>query len=147
MPLISNHKHKFEEKSTKICRSCSKVVGLGLVDLWEFPILSIYAAKSTWLICHYQQIYHQESSVEMIIFDVDLHSCYSIYFGLFSWYFFLFLSERFFIVTVSQSSHCDPFVNAELPANRISPCRTVIWHLEVAATSLDISNLSIQSLC
>ena len=39
MPWISNHKHKIEVKSTKSSRSSSKVVGLGLADLWEFPTL------------------------------------------------------------------------------------------------------------
>ena len=36
-PWISNHKHKIEDKSTNSSRSSSKVVGLGLVDLWAFP--------------------------------------------------------------------------------------------------------------
>ena len=39
MAWISNHKHKIEEKSTKSSQSSSKVVGLGLADLWEFPTL------------------------------------------------------------------------------------------------------------
>ena len=39
MPWISNHKHKIEEKSTKSSQSSSKVVGLGLAGLWEFPTL------------------------------------------------------------------------------------------------------------
>ena len=39
MAWISNHKHEIEEKSTKISRSSSKVVGIRLVDLWEFPTL------------------------------------------------------------------------------------------------------------
>ena len=39
MAWISNHKHKIKEKSTKSSRSSSKVVGLGLMDLWEFPLL------------------------------------------------------------------------------------------------------------
>ena len=36
---LKNHKHKIEEKSTKSSWSSSKVVGLGLADLWEFPTL------------------------------------------------------------------------------------------------------------
>ena len=39
MALISNYKHKIEEKSTKSSQSFFKVVGLGLADLWEFPTL------------------------------------------------------------------------------------------------------------
>ena len=39
MPSISNHKYKIEEKSTKSFQFSSKVVGLGPVDLWEFPTL------------------------------------------------------------------------------------------------------------
>ena len=39
MAWISNLKHKIEEKSTKSSWFSSKVVGLGLVDLWEFPTL------------------------------------------------------------------------------------------------------------
>ena len=39
MAWITNDKHKIEEKSTKSSRSSSKVVGLGLADLWEFPTL------------------------------------------------------------------------------------------------------------
>ena len=39
MAWISNDKHKTEEKSIKSSRSSSKVVGLGLADLWEFPTL------------------------------------------------------------------------------------------------------------
>ena len=41
MPSISNHKYKIEEKSTQSSRSSSKVVGLGPVDLWEFPKLIV----------------------------------------------------------------------------------------------------------
>ena len=41
MAWISNHKHKFEEKSTKSSQSSSKVVGLGLAGLWEFPTLGL----------------------------------------------------------------------------------------------------------
>ena len=41
MPLIANHKHKIEEKSIKSFRFSSKVVGLGLADLWEFPTLPV----------------------------------------------------------------------------------------------------------
>ena len=41
MRWIANHKHKFEEKSTKISRSSSKVVSLGPVDLCEFPTLQL----------------------------------------------------------------------------------------------------------
>ena len=40
MPWISNHKPKIEEKS-KSSRTSSKVVGLGLADLWEFPTLGV----------------------------------------------------------------------------------------------------------
>ena len=43
MALISNHKHKIEEKSS----SSPKVVGLGLVDLWEFPILDMTVTSVT----------------------------------------------------------------------------------------------------
>ena len=43
MPWIANHKHKIEEKSTKSSRSFSKVVALGLADLWEFPTLYVIA--------------------------------------------------------------------------------------------------------
>ena len=39
MPWISNHKHEIEEKSTKISQSSSKVVYLGLADMWQFPTL------------------------------------------------------------------------------------------------------------
>ena len=39
MAWISHHKHKIEEKSTKSSRSSSKVVGLGLANLWEFLTL------------------------------------------------------------------------------------------------------------
>ena len=39
MPWITNHKQKIKEKSTKSSRSSSKVVGLGLADLREFPTL------------------------------------------------------------------------------------------------------------
>ena len=39
MVWISNHKYKIEEKSAKSSWSSSKVVGLGLADLWEFPTL------------------------------------------------------------------------------------------------------------
>ena len=41
MLLISNHKHKIEEKSTKSSQSSSKVVGIGLVDWCEFPTLPV----------------------------------------------------------------------------------------------------------
>ena len=47
MPWISNDKHKTEEKSTKSSRSSSKVVGLGLADLWELPTL-IGVYKNNW---------------------------------------------------------------------------------------------------
>ena len=52
MPWISNHKHKIEEKSTKSSRSSSKVVGLGLADLWEFPTLpglTRLSSKMPWM--------------------------------------------------------------------------------------------------
>ena len=41
MSWISNHKHKIEEKPTKKSQSSCKVVGLGPVDLWEFPTLGV----------------------------------------------------------------------------------------------------------
>ena len=50
MAWISNHKHKIEEKSTKIFRSSSKVVGFGPADLWEFPTL-ILAQTHHKLLC------------------------------------------------------------------------------------------------
>ena len=37
MPWNANHRHEIEEKSTKSSWSSSKVFGLGLADLWEFP--------------------------------------------------------------------------------------------------------------
>ena len=47
MARISNHGHKIEEKSTKSSRSSSRVVGLGLADLWEFPALDVPALCKT----------------------------------------------------------------------------------------------------
>ena len=61
MPWISNHKHQIEEKSTKSSWSSSKVVSLGLVDLWEFPTLvticiviitAVWILSSMWYILH-----------------------------------------------------------------------------------------------
>ena len=46
MAWISNH-HQIEEKSTKSPQSSSKVVGLGLADLWEFSILITAPDTST----------------------------------------------------------------------------------------------------
>ena len=45
---ISNHKHQIEEKSTKSSWSSSKVFGLGLAGLWEFPTLNVGFAKLCW---------------------------------------------------------------------------------------------------
>ena len=47
MPEIWNHKHEIEEKSSKSSRPSSKVVGLGLADLWEFPTISTDTAELT----------------------------------------------------------------------------------------------------
>ena len=50
MAWIWNHKHEIEEKSTKSSWSSSKVVGLGLADLWEFPTLVLrIPAAASWL--------------------------------------------------------------------------------------------------
>ena len=61
MPWISHHKHKIEEKSTKSFRSSSKVVGLGLADLWEFPTL----VHTTAYVC-------RGLCVSLIAFDSEL---------------------------------------------------------------------------
>ena len=47
MAWVSNRKHKIEEKSTKSFRSSSKVVGLGLAGLWEFPTLVVRISSDT----------------------------------------------------------------------------------------------------
>ena len=69
MPWISNRKHKIKEKSLKSSQSSSKVVGLGLADLWEFPTLLICNFTVS---CQAAILYNEFKNYEFKMFATSL---------------------------------------------------------------------------